>query len=75
MDTTYASQVAAQVAAAMVAKDVSQKALAEATDIPRVTLIRRLNGAQPFTVAELSRIAVALEVDVRSLIDVPGDAA
>jgi transcriptional regulator with XRE-family HTH domain len=72
MDTnTYQRQVAETVAAAMTASGWSEKALAEATGIPRVTLRRRLAGAA-FNVAELAAIADTLRTTVSDLI---GEAA
>ncbi len=53
-------QAAAQVRQAMADQQLSQVALAEATGIPRVTLIRRLNGQAPFTVTELAAVAAEL---------------
>lgn len=71
MDTTSAAAVtAAKVSDAMRTRGVSQKSMAESTGIPRVTLIRRLNGTNPFTVTELAAVAATLDVDVRDL--VPG---
>lgn len=68
MDTNYSARVASRVAAAMESGGWSEKALAETTGIPRVTLRRRLAGAA-FNVAELAAIAAALEVTVSTLID------
>lgn len=69
MDTnTYPRQVSQTVAEAMMAQGWSQKALAEATGIPRVTLRRRLAGAA-FNVAELAAIADALGTTVTDLVD------
>jgi transcriptional regulator with XRE-family HTH domain len=67
--TTATSAVAAKVRATMTAKGVSQVSLAEATGIPRVTLIRRLNGHASFTIEELAAIATHLGVDVASLLE------
>lgn len=70
MDTatpTYAQRVAHTVSAAMQAGDWSEKALAESTGIPRVTLRRRLAGS-PFDVSELERIAAALGTTVSALL-------
>lgn len=69
MDTnTYPTQVAQTVAAAMQAQGWSEKALAEATGISRVTLRRRLAGAA-FNVAELAAIADALGTTVSDLLN------
>lgn len=70
MDTnpnTFTRLVAAAVAEAMKAGDWSEKGLAEATGIPRVTLRRRLAGAAPFNVAELAAIADTLGTTVTAL--------
>lgn len=67
MDTNYPHRVAEQVAQAMVAGGWSEKALADATGIPRVTLRRRLAGAA-FNVAELAAIAAVLNTTVSNLI-------
>jgi len=53
-------RIAEQVRQAMADQQLSQVALAEATGIPRVTLIRRLNGQAPFTVTELAAVAAEL---------------
>lgn len=68
MDTNYSARVAAKVAAAMESGGWSEKALAEATGIPRVTLRRRLAGAA-FNVAELASIAATLDVAIADLVD------
>ena len=68
MDTnTYSGRVAAAVASAMETGGWSEKAMAEATGIPRVTLRRRLAGAA-FNVAELAAIANTLSTTVPELI-------
>lgn len=46
----------------------SQLSLSDESGIPRTTLLRRLSGASPFTVAELQRIADVLGVSVVSLL-------
>lgn len=66
MDTTT-HRVALAVAQAMEAGGWSEKALAEATGIPRVTLRRRLAGAA-FTTAELDAIAKTLDTSVSALV-------
>ena len=69
MDTnTYPRQVSQTVADAMQAQGWSEKAMAEATGIPRVTLRRRLAGAA-FNVAELAAIADILGTTVSDLVD------
>lgn len=67
MDTNYSARVATKVAAAMESGGWSEKAMAEATGIPRVTLRRRLAGAS-FNVAELAAIAGTLGTSVSDLI-------
>lgn len=64
---TYAATVAANVNQAIRARGVTVVELAETSLIPRSTLTRRLSGASPFTVAELDRIAAALNMPVASL--------
>lgn len=71
--TDYPQRVALLVTDAMRAGDWSEKALAEATGIPRVTLRRRLAGS-PFDVFELARIAEALGTTVSVLIGERGAA-
>lgn len=66
MDITQGT--ARAVTAAMEAAGASQLAMSEATGIPRTTLLRRLSGSSPFTIAELERIADHLQVPVESLI-------
>lgn len=65
--TTYPQRVALNVAEAMRAGGWSEKALAEKTGIPRVTLRRRLAGAA-FNVAELAAIAAVLGTTVADLV-------
>lgn len=61
-------RVAAAVAHAMAVGGWSEKALAEATGIARVTLRRRLAGS-PFDIAELDAIAAALGTTVSALLE------
>jgi len=68
MDTNYSARVAAAVSDAMEAGGWSEKAMAEATGIPRVTLRRRLAGAS-FNVAELAAVASVLQTTVSDLIN------
>ena len=53
---------------AMADQAVSRVAPAEATGIPRVTLVRRLSGRAPFTVTELAAVAGALGVPLTDLL-------
>lgn len=48
----------------MTAAGLTELNLSERTDIPRTTLRRRLSGASPFTVSELSAIGELLEMPV-----------
>lgn len=66
--------VASAVSEAIDAAGETQLSVSEGAGIPRTTLIRRLRGQSPFTVAELERIASHLNVSVTSLI-AQGDAA
>lgn len=73
MDITRVTAQA--VTEALVESGKSQLSLSDETGIPRTTLLRRLSGATPFTVAELQRIAEALGVPVVSLLGVDRGAA
>lgn len=58
--TTVQGAVAAAVRQAIEDAGETQLGVAEKTGIPRTTLMRRLGGHSPFTVAELAAIADAL---------------
>lgn len=61
MDTNQvAQQVARSVGDHISAAGETHLGIAEATGIPRSTLMRRLAGTTPFTVAELAAIAATL---------------
>lgn len=62
-----ASRVASNVTRIMTQSGVTQAGLAEAANIPRSTLIRRLKG-EAFKLNELDAIAAALNVSVADLI-------
>lgn len=66
---TYNEALAAVVEQAIADGGQSQNGIAEATGIPRTTLIRRLRGHQSFTAEELHGIANVLGITVRSLVD------
>lgn len=66
-NTHTPTRVAQAVAAAMEAGGWSEKAMADATGIPRVTLRRRLAGSA-FNVAELAAIAATLGTTVTALV-------
>jgi len=59
--------VADRIHAAMEAADETTYSLAQKTQIPKVTLLRKLSGAGAFTVDELDQIASVLNVEVASL--------
>lgn len=67
MDTPT-DTVAGRVAAAMRIADRSIKGTAEASGIPLTTYRRKLAGHTDFTVAELGRIADALDVAPATLL-------
>lgn len=75
MDINYTQAVAQAVQARMDAQAFTQAGLAEATGIPRVTLIRRLRGFVPFTVRELHLVATALDIPVTDLMPAVEDVA
>lgn len=72
-------ETAALVQAALDVAERTPLAVSEHTGIPRTTLLRRLTGTSPFTVAELEMIADFLGVSLLSLIPDtdtrPGNAA
>lgn len=57
----FSEQVARSVATAIEAAGENPKSIADATGIARMTLVRRLTGTSPFTVAELAVIARHLD--------------
>lgn len=61
-------RTAMAVEAAIDAAGQSQLGVSDATGIPRTTLIRRLRGQSPFTIAELESIAECLGVTVSDLL-------
>ena len=67
MDSLTA-RTAMAVEAAIDAAGQSQLGVSDATGIPRTTLIRRLRGLSPFTIAELEAIAEVLGVTVSDLL-------
>lgn len=62
------NRVASAVSAAIESAGHTQVSIADATGIPRTTLIRRLRGQQPFTIAELDAIANTLGVHVTTFL-------
>lgn len=66
MVTTYPLALAAVVRDAMAARQVSEKAMAEATGIARTTLARRLRSGD-FAVNELVLVAAHLRTTVVAL--------
>lgn len=63
----FTALVAKKVVAAIEAGGQTELGIAEATGIPRVTLRRRLQGLNSFTVAELKAIATVLDIKVSDL--------
>lgn len=61
-------ETASRVQSALDAAGRTPLAVSEQTGIPRTTLLRRLTGTSPFTIAELDLISVLLDVPVHSLI-------
>lgn len=71
MDITrigYTTAVASVVTDRIDAAGKSHLRISEETGIPRTTLARRLSGASPFTVAELSALAAALGTTPSALV-------
>jgi transcriptional regulator with XRE-family HTH domain len=61
MDQQHLPQrLAATVAARLEAAGITQRAAADATQIPLTTLNRRLSGATPFNYGELAAVALLL---------------
>jgi transcriptional regulator with XRE-family HTH domain len=67
MEHTGAKEVAARVAATITRQGVTQRSVAEATQIPLTTFNRKLSGRVPFNVTELFLIADALSVSAVEL--------
>lgn len=65
---TYQTLIARRVGNAIEAAGLTVLGVAEATAIPRTTLIRRLNGVQPFTTNEIKAIADLLAIPVSTLV-------
>ncbi len=63
-----AKEVAARVAATITSKGVTQRSVAEATQIPLTTFNRKLAGRVPFNVTELFLIADALSVSATEFV-------
>lgn len=72
---TYSARVAATVSEAIEAQGQTVRGVANSAGIPRATLIRRLSGVTPFTVAELDAIASVLDVPVSTFLGDDSDAA
>lgn len=69
MPNTYSQRVAERVRLAIRSSGRSVASIADETQIPRVTLIRRLAGAgKPFDVAEIHLISAALGIDSAELL-------
>lgn len=71
MDTNeaLARRIADEVRATMADKRISQRDLAQAANLPLVTLSRRLSGvSKPFDIEELARVAEALGLSVVEIV-------
>lgn len=71
MDTpeAVARQVAVEIKAAMASAGLSQREVADATNIPLVTLNRRLTGSgKPFDFGEVSAITAVLGISLTELV-------
>ena len=69
MDTNETTKAVAEAVREHIAiAGETQLSIAEVTGIPRTTLMRRLSGVTPFTVAELAAIASALGCTLGDLI-------
>ena len=73
--TTYQAAVALNVRAALEASGRSTLSVAEATGIPRATLLRRIAGHSSFTVVELASIAHLLGIEPTDLMQVSNNHA
>jgi len=60
-------RVAAEIRAEMARRNVTQRALSEATGMHVAALGARLKGRRPITVDELTTIAIALDVEPADL--------
>lgn len=70
---TFAGLIAAEVRAQMGRLDVTQTQLADALGVSQVAISRRLRGAVPFDVVELSAVADLLGCSVHDLIPAKTD--
>lgn len=73
----FARRVAAEVRASLARKEMGKADLGRILGVSAPTAATRWSGAQPYTVEELERIALALDMPVLSLVPEvePGDAA
>lgn len=69
MNTPQATsdRLTAVISQAMASAKVSQRAMAEATGIPLVTLNRRLTGRTAFTAVEMAAVAEVLNLSIVEL--------
>ena len=68
MESTYSSQVAAEVRAAFARAGKGRNELASIIGVTRPTASARWAGSQPYTLDELATIADALHISVASLV-------
>lgn len=68
MEDVTAQRVGATVRAEIARRKISQVTLAGALGISQAAVSRRLNGAVPFDVHELNRVAVLLDLPLAVLV-------
>jgi transcriptional regulator with XRE-family HTH domain len=64
MTQTLPTHVAAEIRAEMARRRMTQRELGEILDLPQSSISKRLQGQTPFNVAELEKVAAALNVPV-----------
>ncbi|MEV4271977.1 helix-turn-helix domain-containing protein [Micromonospora aurantiaca (nom. illeg.)] len=72
---TLSEAIVAEIRAEMARQRRSGRAVAEAMGVTHIYLSRRLTGAVPLTVADLERVAQALNVSVLALLPTPASTA
>lgn len=66
---TVSGHIAAEIRIALARQDMSRRELARRLEVDPMWVSRRLTGQQSFTVEDVVRIATALDIDARSLLD------
>lgn len=69
MDITYTDSIAGAVRAELARGRKRYIDIAQVLQVSRATAYRRINGAEPFDVAELERIAAFLGIGVQDIFD------